>query len=306
MCGPRSLYFEGSGGERVRYAPLECALRTSREASVRQDNQLWYNRRAMLNATICKRELITPDLMILAVKPDSGVPDFQPGQYVVLGLPGDAPRPADLPPERELHAGDKIVKRAYSIGSSPADKSALEFFIAIVPDGSLTPRLLIPEVGARVHVGPKITGTFTLADSKPTDDLVFVSTGTGLAPFVAMLRTPGTLLPSRSVTLIHGVRYPKDFAYVEELRNFERTHPGRFTYLPIASRADESYPGLKGRVQRLFEDGTVKTDPSKSRIYLCGNPAMIEDMEKHLADKGFTVHHAKRNPEGRLHLEKYW
>ncbi len=260
----------------------------------------------MMNGTITKRELVTADLMILGVKPDAGVPDFKPGQYVVLGLTGDAPRHIGLPVEKEVQVGDKLVKRAYSIGSSPEEKSALEFFIAIVPDGSLTPRLLVPAVGARVYVGPKITGTFTLDDAKPEDDLILVSTGTGLAPYISMIRTPHTIRPGRKVTIVHGVRYPSDFAYASELRDNEVKHLNEFLYLPIASRADDSYPGRKGRVQKIFQDGTIALDPLKSRIYLCGNPAMIEGMEQYLGELGFTVHHSKKNPEGRLHVEKYW
>lgn len=260
----------------------------------------------MLNGTITKRELITPDLMIFGVKPDAGVPDFKPGQYVVLGLPGDAPRFPGLAPEKEPQSGDKLVKRAYSIGSSPTDKSGLEFFIAIVADGSLTPRLLVPAVGERVHVGPKITGTFTLDDSKPEDDLIFVATGTGLAPFISMARTPKTIIPGRKITVIHGVRYPSDFAYAEELRDYERKNPDGFKYLPIASRAEVSYEGVKGRVQKVFQDGLVTPDSARSRVYLCGNPAMIEEMERYLGGLGFSVHHAKKNPQGRLHVEKYW
>jgi ferredoxin--NADP+ reductase len=260
----------------------------------------------MLNGTIVKRELVTPDLMILGVAPDAGVPDFQPGQYVVLALPADAPRAPSVQPEREPQSGDKLIKRAYSIGSSPTQKEGLEFFIAIVPDGSLTPRLLVPAVGERVHVGPKITGTFTIHDSKPDEDLVFVATGTGLAPFISMLRFPGTLSHSRNVTLVHGVRYPSDFAYQQELTGYAKSFAGRFNYLPIASRADATFPGLKGRVQKLFIDDVVKLDPTSSRIYLCGNPAMIEEMEGYLGGRGFSVHHAKKNPAGRLHVEKYW
>jgi len=259
----------------------------------------------MMNATVVKRELLTPDLMIFCVKPDAGVPDFKAGQYVVLGLSGDAPRHEIAAPERDPQNGGKIIKRAYSIGSSPIEKSVLEFFIAIVPDGSLTPRLLVPAVGERVHVGPKITGTFTLAESAAEDDLIFVATGTGLAPFISMIRTPGTIADGRSVTVVHGVRYASDFAYSAELRNYEAMHK-TFRYLPIASRADESFTGLKGRVHGLFEDGTIKLDSAKSRIYLCGNPAMIEEMEKNLSPQGFSTHHTKKNPSGRLHLEKYW
>lgn len=258
----------------------------------------------MLNSTIVGRIDITPELMILQVKPDGGVPTFQPGQYVALGLPGSAPRYAGAPAEAEAPAADKIIKRAYSIGSSPAKGDYFEFYIAIVPDGALTSRLAVVKAGDRLFCQPKVTGTFTL-DGVPGDhNLVLVSTGTGLAPFMSMVRTPATWTPGRKITIVHGVRYPQDFAYADELSSFASSNPG-FTYLPIASRAESSFTGRKGRVQVLFEDGSIQLAPQVDHVYLCGNPAMIDDLERDLTTKLGYVVHSKKTP-GNLHVEKYW
>jgi ferredoxin--NADP+ reductase len=257
----------------------------------------------MLNATVVDRIDITPDLMVLRVKPDAGVPHFLPGQYVALGLPGSAPRMEGAPPETEAVAPDKLIKRAYSIGSSPHQRDYLEFYIAIVPTGALTSRLACVKPGDRVFAQPKVTGTFTL-DGVPEDhNLVLVSTGTGLAPFMSMIRTETTWTPSRRITVVHGVRYPHDFAYADELHGFAARSTG-FTYLPISSRAPEDWSGRKGRVQRLFEDGSISLDPDLDHVFLCGNPGMIDDIERDLTQRGYTVH-SKKAP-GKLHLEKYW
>jgi ferredoxin--NADP+ reductase len=119
-----------------------------------------------------------------------------------------------------------------------------------------------------------------------------------------MVRTPSVWTPGRKITVVHGVRYPQDFAYADELVSFSSSNPG-FTYLPIASRADESFAGRKGRVQALFEDGSIQLTPEVDHVYLCGNPAMIDDVERDLTTKLGYVVHSKKTP-GNLHVEKYW
>lgn len=257
----------------------------------------------MLNSTVVGRVEVTPELLILRVRPDAGVPDFLPGQYVALGLPGSAPRWDKAEPEGQEPASDKLIKRAYSIGSSPEQKEYLEFYIAILPSGSLTSRLSVLKEGDRVFCQPKVAGTFTLEHVPEEKNLVLVSTGTGLAPFMSMVRTSSTWKAQRRITVVHGVRYPGDFAYAEELCELSSSTQ-RLDYLPIASRAPQDWDGKKGRVQRLLEDGFLRVDPARDHVFLCGNPAMIEDLEALLYRQGFTVHSKKA--EGNLHVEKYW
>lgn len=257
----------------------------------------------MLNSTLVERIEITPDLLVLRVKPDSGVPDFKPGQYVALGLPGGAPRYSGAAVEPEAPPADKLIKRAYSIGSSPAQREYLEFYIAVVPTGVLTSRLAALQVGDRLFAQPKVTGTFTLEGLPENRNLVLVSTGTGLAPFMSMIRTPEVWTGERKITVVHGVRFPEDFAYSDELASYQASGKG-LVYLPIASRAGEEYAGRKGRIQKLFQEAIVKPDPLTDSVFLCGNPAMIEDLESYLIERGFILH-SKKSP-GNLHVEKYW
>lgn len=257
----------------------------------------------MLNSTLVHRKEITPELLILQVQPDQGVPQFTAGQYVALGLPGSAPRYAGALPEKEIPAPDKIIKRAYSIGSSPQQREHLEFYIAVVPDGSLSSRLAALQPGDRLFSQPKVTGTFTAEDVAAEKNLIMIATGTGLAPFMSMVRTDQLWEQNRKITLVHGVRYPSDFAYAEELQSLVRR--GRaLEYLPIASRAGDEYAGYKGRVQKLFEERLLSPDPANDAVFLCGNPAMIEDLERYLIAQGFVLH-SRKNP-GNLHVEKYW
>ncbi len=257
----------------------------------------------MLNATVVKRQNVTDELIILKIKPDAGVPEFLPGQYLAIGLFGNAPRPESFPPEKEEQKPDKIIKRAYSIGSSPDTREHLELYIAIVPDGALTSRLALVKENDRIFAAPKITGTFTIDEVPASENLVLVATGTGLAPYISMIRTPSTW-SGRNVTIVHGVRYSKDLAYRDELVELANRRAD-FRYLPIVSRADPEWDGARGHIQSLIDSHTLVVDAAKDHVFLCGNPAMVNDMESRLISGGYSVH-GRKNPTGKLHLEKYW
>lgn len=259
----------------------------------------------MFNATLIQRIEVTPDLLIIRVKPDAGVPNFEAGQYVALALPGSHPRPESFPAETESYAPDKLIKRAYSIGSSPAEKGYLEFYIAIVPTGALTSRLVTLKEGDRLFCAPKITGHFTLHDIPEGKNLILIATGTGLAPYMSMLRTGTVVQKYNAISILHGVRFERDLAYREELASFTQQNP-RFKYHAFVSREDAK-PGLfqKGYVQSVFMNGEITPDPVSDHVLVCGNPAMIEDVEKLLTtERGYIVH-SKKTP-GSLHVEKYW
>lgn len=257
---------------------------------------------ATLNATVLSRADLTEDLVIFRIACDESIPDFLPGQYVAVGLYAEAPRPPGFPPDEGARPG-KLIQRSYSIASPPDEKAYLELYVAIMQQGSLTPRFMLLKEGDRLHVGRKITGTFTLKDIPPASNLVFIATGTGIAPFISMLRTSETWQPERHITLIHGVRHPCDFGYQEECSELTESNP-RFKYLRTVSRAAPGWGGLRGYVQECFLRGDVPLDPEQDRVFLCGNPAMIADMEKLLRPRGYTLH-SKKAP-GNLHVEKYW
>ncbi len=240
------------------------------------------------NATLLSRSDISEGLFIIRVKPDFPIPDFIPGQYVALGL---------------LTEENKLIKRAYSIASSPDQKDRLEFYIARVDGGALTPRLDKLQSGDRLYVSPKITGTFTLQGVPAGSHVVFISTGTGIAPYISMLRTANVWQHNWKFILIHGVRYEQDLAYKDELEKLAK-ESDLFHYYCTVSRASEAWQGERGYVGKFLKDGVVQVTPESNHLFLCGNPAMIDELSVFLTQRGFKEH-KKRSP-GNLHLEKYW
>jgi ferredoxin--NADP+ reductase len=250
-----------------------------------------------LNATVIKRIDHAPGLVTFGIRPDGGFKPFEPGQYMALGLVGQ-----ELKPTGEL-SPPKIIKRSYSIASAPEQSDALEFYIAILPDGALTSNMQDLKEGDRIYAAPKIVGTFTLKDVPSDHNLILVATGTGLAPFLSMVRSPKVWTEGRFITIIHGVRYEHDLAYTEELQDLAEER-SNFRFFQIVSRAKPEWHGSRGYVQSFFSDTKVTTDPARDHVFLCGNPAMIDDVTKLLTGQGYIVHERK-NP-GSLHVEKYW
>ena len=247
------------------------------------------------NATLAQRFDLTPTVARFVIRPDAGVPPFEPGQYFALGLTVDG-RP---------------LQRPYSTASPRGEASSLEFLVRLVGAGAFTPRLWRLAAGDRLWIGrPK--GLFMLRPDDPRTHL-FVATGTGLAPFVSMLETivgtasgspdgrPGPASPRAVV--VHGVAHVAELAYRDRL---ERLAAGAAAvrYSPVVSRPthpdNAGWSGLTGRlVPRLDEVCSVhRVDPATSVAYLCGNPEMIASAERVLLDRGFA-------PEAVI-SEHYW
>jgi len=266
-----------------------------------------------LNAIVTQKIEVAPGLMVIRVVPDGWeLPEFEPGQFAVLGLPPEAGRSILADDEHEPVKPGKLIRRAYSIASSSKARRYLEFYVTLVHSGALSPRLFYLQPGDRLWLGPKITGTFTL-DLAPKDrSVILVATGTGLAPYMSMLRTELAASSGRPFTVILGARHSWDLGYHAELETMEQLSFD-FTYLPIISRpAEEPVPwtGRAGYVLDLWKSGELESildeppTPENSRVFLCGNPAMIEDMIDLLKSFGFTEH-TRKHP-GSIYVERYW
>ena len=235
-----------------------------------------------LNATLVARHDWTGSLASFSVRPDGGVGLFEAGQYFALGLVIDG----------------RLLQRPYSAATGPGPIGNLEFLVRRVEQGMFSPRLWALEPGARLRIG-RAKGLFTLRPNDPRSHL-FVATGSGLAPLVAMLDQ----LLARAATadpepggrpravLVHGVGHPDELAYRRRLEALT-ANPAGAAYEPIVSRATAPGPGgwvgRTGRVASHLDElcrvhGLV---PGNCVAYLCGNPAMITTVEQLLTARGF-------------------
>jgi len=266
-----------------------------------------------LNAVVIQRIEVSPGLVILRVVPEGWeLPDFTPGQFAVLGLPGSAARTVVSDAEDEAPKPDKLIKRAYSIASSSKAKEYMEFYVSLVPSGELTPRLFALQGGDTVWLSPKAHGMFTLADVPRDRHVVFLGTGTGLAPYMSMLRTELTCGSDRHFAVLHGARHSWDLGYRSELMTL-RQICSNFTYLPTISRPDEElapWQGESGYLQDLWQSRSLaehwgfEPDPETTNLFLCGNPGMIEQMVELLGEEGYSEH--TRKEPGQVLVERYW
>ena len=265
------------------------------------------------NAAITHRIDINPGLAIFRVVPEGWeLPDFIPGQYAALGLPPEARRVEGSDVNEENRGTGSLIKRAYSIASSSVAKEHIEFYVALVPSGALTPRLFALHPGDKIWMSPKFTGMFTL-DRVPSDKhVVFVATGTGIAPYMSMIRTHVANETARQFAVIHGARNSRDLGYRAELLYTKQRHKN-FTYIPVISEPhDESHPwtGPTGFLQDFWVTRPLdrpwrfRPSPEDTHVFLCGNPLMIQNMIPVLGAEGFTED-TKRAP-GEIHVEKYW
>jgi ferredoxin--NADP+ reductase len=207
---------------------------------------------------------------------------FDSGQFVMIGLMVDG-RP---------------LMRAYSIASSPY-ASELEFFSIKVPDGALTSRLQHLRPGYKVLVGSKPTGTLVLRNLLPGRTLWLLATGTGLAPFLSIVRDLDAYARYERIVLVHGVRQVRELAYADLLRvdlpkdEFlgEAVRP-TLVYCPTVTREPFA---RKGRIPALIADGRLSTelgvpafDPAHDRCMICGSPSMLADTRAVLEALGFS------------------
>lgn len=256
-----------------------------------------------LNASVTGLEYLNKELVILRVTPDSPIADFKSGQYVTLGLYSSDADPATGMP--------KLIRRAFSIASPPQEKNYLEFCVAIVPGGQFTSLVNALALSDRIQVGNKIVGNFHLENQShlariaQESNLLMVATGTGIAPYMAMLRDPQTWISHSQITLLHGARYENELAYRTELQQIAQTHPN-FRYVPCVSRETPSDPSIfHGRVSGALQQGVVQVNAASDYALLCGNPDMVKDFTQALEVQGFTAC-TKNQPAGNILTEHYW
>jgi len=218
---------------------------------------------------------------------------FENGQFVMIGLNVERPDGATKP-----------LLRAYSI-ASPNWEEHLEFFSIKVPDGPLTSRLQHVQPGDQILIGKKPTGTLLISDLHPGRNLYLLGTGTGLAPWLSIIKDPETYARFEHVIVAHGVRQIEDLAYREHISAELPGHPllgemlmGKLHYYPAVTREAFEWDGHdhRGRLTTLLESGQMPAtlglpalNPAHDRVMICGSPQMLVDFRALLDARGFAV-----------------
>jgi ferredoxin--NADP+ reductase len=196
-----------------------------------------------------------------------------------------------------LEVEGRPLLRAYSV-ASPNYEEHLEFYSIKVQNGPLTSRLQHLKVGDQVLVGNKPVGTLVVSNVRPGKRLYLLSTGTGLAPFLSIIRDPETYDQFEHVVVAHGVRFAADLAYSDYIKHELPRHEylgeqvsRQLLYYPTVTR--EPFEN-QGRLTDLLENNELCTDlglpplsPEHDRVLVCGGPRMLEDIVKLLEARGF-------------------
>jgi len=221
---------------------------------------------------------------------------FVAGQFGRLALPA--------PPGSK----EEMLGRPYSFVNAP-DTAPHEFYLVTVPGGPLSPQLAALSTGDTVWLLRSANGFFTINEVPAADVLWCVATGTGLGPFLSILRTPDPWTKFGRVVLVHAVRHAAELAYRDTIAAIGNAHPGAFTHIPMVSR--EAHPGaLGGRIPSAIADGSLEfragaaLSAENSHAMLCGNPAMVDDTQQALAVRGMRRH--RRREPGHVTVETYW
>jgi ferredoxin--NADP+ reductase len=208
---------------------------------------------------------------------------FSNGHFTMIGLRKEDGKP---------------LLRAYSIASANYEEH-LEFLSIKVQDGPLTSRLQHIQVGDTIIVGRKPTGTLLIDYLLPAKRLYLLSTGTGVAPFLSIIRDPETYERFEQVILVHGTREVKELAYNDYIEQELPKHEflgeilaGKLLYYPTVTR--EEFRNT-GRVTTLLENGKLAADlglpplnPAEDRVMICGSPEMLRDLKAMMEAKGFN------------------
>jgi ferredoxin--NADP+ reductase len=222
---------------------------------------------------------------------------FTPGHYTRLGLDGR----------------DGTVWRPFSLVSASYD-NFLEFIAVLVPDGAFSTPLGYLQVGDALRVDKSSYGFLTVDQLAPGRDLWLLASGTGLGPFLSILRDPAVWQCYRRLILVHSVRRSAELAWREEIaalprQEWQTAGAARLSYLPVVTR-EPGATALAERIPLLLADGRLETATetrlslADSRLMVCGNPELARELRQFLGSRGFAV--SRRGLPGQMAFEKYW
>ncbi len=258
-----------------------------------------------IKGRVAARRQWTGNLFSLMV--EAGPIPFEAGQFIKIGLA--------CVDGISLPAGDEgILGRPYSFVNPPQDP-LLEFLCVEVPGGPLSPRLATLKPGEEIHVARQPAGFLVLSEIPDVDTLWMISTGTGIGPFLSILRTEVPWRRFRQIALVQGTRQLAERSHREVIDAIRLQHPQQFRMVSLVTRDALPSAGggdalLQGRIPAAIADGRLEAAaaaqlaPDSSHVMLCGNPAMIAEVADLLKARGMRRH--RRRTPGHITVENYW
>lgn len=228
---------------------------------------------------------------LFSLRIDLGLNNFEAGQFVRVAL--------DIDGER--------IARPYSLVNKPGD-DYLEIYFNIVPEGPLSSRLAALESGDEIFVTDKANG-FLIVDEVPEcKHLWLMATGTGIGPFLSILKTDKAWQRFEKIVLAHSVRDASELAYQNQISAIAQANSGQFSFVPLVTR--EKVEGvIHRRIPHSIEDGSfedragIRINENDSHVMMCGNSAMISSVTECLEKRGMRKH--RRREPGHITTEKY-
>lgn len=230
---------------------------------------------------------------LYSLRVEAPIKPFKAGQFAKLAL----------------SIAGELVARPYSLVNSP-DDMVLEFYSIVIPEGPLSPRLAALSTGDTVLVSQAANGFLVLDEVPAGRDLWLLATGTGIGPFLSIIRTDQPWSRFEKVILVHAVRHRYELTYQDLISEVRARHGERFITAPFVSR--EKIKGtFSGRIPEAIDRGRLESHvqsiiaPGQSQVMICGNPAMVKDTTALLCEHKGLSKNRRRTP-GHITVENYW
>ncbi|MGB5082300.1 MAG: ferredoxin--NADP reductase [Burkholderiales bacterium] len=243
-----------------------------------------------VEGTVVEQKRWTDTLFSLYVRAE--VSAFEAGQFAKLALAVEG----------------EMLARPYSFVNAPQERPH-EFYYVTLPGGPLTGRLCRLGPGDAIQVAPRASGFLVLSEVPDGENLWLISSGTGLGPFLSILKTEAPWRRFGRVVLVHAVRHAAELTYRDCIEALLDEHRGQMHAVSFVSRDQE--PGaLQGRIPAAIEDGRLESaagvalSAKASQVMLCGNPGMVADITEALKLRGMRKH--RRREPGHITMENYW
>ncbi len=196
----------------------------------------------------------------------------------------------------------------YSLLNTPEEKYA-EVYFNIVDDGKVSNGLAALKAGDTLEIAQPCVGFFVLSQIPECKHLWMLSSGTGIGPYLSMLKTAEAWERFDKITLVHAVPYATELNYSELIEQFAAEYPDQFQFISVVSREDHD-GSLKGRIPALIEDGTLEAksgleiNKDNSHVMLCGNSGLLKDTKAVLLERGMERH--LNHKPGHVSSEQYF